>query len=93
MATTPVPDHVPPAGFPTKGVVGSPAQKGPIALPVRSKTNTSNNTGTPGQPFAFDSVTSTAFGYKPEIPPQSTVIELVPCPVCKTPPPPVIVHW
>ena len=46
----------------------------------------------PGQLAALVSITSTALVYKPARPPQSTVIELVPCPVCNAPPPPVIVH-
>ena len=92
LPTTPVPDHVPPAGLPTNNVDGSPGQNGPRAFPDKSNTYMSKSTGVPGQLFTFVSITSTAFGYSPEVPPQSTVIEFVPWPVCKAPPPPVIVH-
>ena len=73
-------------------MVGSPGQNGPIKFPVKLRTKISNNTGVPGQLVALVSITSTALGYKPDTPPQSTVIEFEPCPVCSIPPPPVIVQ-
>jgi len=63
-----------------------------MTFPDKSSTNTSNRTGVPGQPAALDSIISIAFGYNPETPPQFTVIELEPCPVCKAPPPPVTIQ-
>ena len=92
VPVTPVPDHVPPAGFPTNNAEGSPGQKGPIRLLVKSKTKTSRSIGNPGQLAAFDSTTSIALRYKPETAPQSTVIKFVVCPVCITLPPPVTVQ-
>ena len=49
-------------------------------------------TGVPAQLLELVSVTDNALRYKPGAPPQSIVIEFEPCPVCKTPPPLVIVH-
>ena len=47
--------------------------------------------GVPGQFVELVSITSTAFGINPGTPPQSTVIEFVPCPVWRVPP--FIDHW
>ena len=72
-------------------MVGSPGQNGPILLAVRLRIKTSNKTGVPGQFVELVSITSTAFGINPGTPPQSTVIEFVPCPVWRVPP--FIDHW
>ena len=42
LPVTPVPDHVPPAGVPTRFAAGSPGQNDPKAFADRSNINTSN---------------------------------------------------
>ncbi len=86
--TTPVPDHVPPAGVPVSGTQGSPAQKGPtkVILGNISRMKTSNTTGVLTQPSALVAKTVMAFGINPGLAAdQSTLIEFVPCPDVNTP--------